>query len=348
MADKARKWTDKKLSQMEKEISDIYQKSAKDVYKKWDEYMQTTGEKIAEYQKAYDEAKKTDDKELIRRTGRKLSQVKQEQTLQSDQYKAMLDRTAKEIARVNQTALAYTNDQIPSVYAKNYAQVGEDLKKIEPLYQGANGGKSIRAIVNEDVVKRQITDGTIQTPFMRTKKFLNIPKDQRWNTKQINSSVLQGILQGEPMDKIAKRLLPVMHNNESASIRNARTLVTGAENAGRKDSYKRLSEEGIVMKKVWIATGDERTRESHLEMDGQEVDIDEPFIAINRDGTQCELDYPADPTADAEQVYNCRCSMKTHIVGFKKNDGDIEEVDYNRQGESAHERSIEAEKEKRK
>ena len=230
--------------------------------------------------------------------------------------------------------------------SKNYAQVGEDLKGLKIDFRGKSG-EGIRQLVNEDVVKRRITEGDVTTPFMRTKKFLNIPKDQRWNTKQINSSVLQGILQGEPMDKIAKRLMPIVNNNQSASIRNARTLVTGAENAGRQDSYKRLENEGIVMKKVWIATGDERTRESHLEMDGQEVDINEPFIAINRDGTQCELDYPADPTADAEQVYNCRCSMKTHIIGFKKEDGDIEEVNYNRQGESAHEASIRAEKERR-
>lgn len=344
MADKARQWTDKKLKQMERKVSDIYKKSAKDVYKKWDSFFREADSAVSEYQKAYDEAKKLGDKELMKSTGRKLNEVKTQQTLQSNQYREILDSTTRELARVNQTALAYVNDQIPSVYAKNYAQVGEDLKKIEPLYKGANGGKSVRAIVNEDVVKRRIMEGDVTTPFMRTQKFLNIPKDMRWNTKQINSSVLQGILQGEPMSKIAKRLENVMNKNESASIRNARTLVTGAENAGRQDSYKRLESEGIIMKKVWIATGDDRTRESHLVMDGQEVDIDEDFI----DGDNNHLAYPGDPTAEPETVYNCRCSMKTHIVGFKKDDGDIEEVDYNKQGESAHERSIEAEKERRK
>lgn len=344
MADKARKWTDKKLSQMEKKISDIYKEAESGITKTWNAYMKKSESVLAEYQKAYDEAKKLGDKELMKSTGKTLQQAKKEQTLYNNSYKEMIESTTKQIANANQTALAYANGQIPSVYAKNFAQVGEDLKKIEPMYQGTHGGKSIRAIVNEDVIKKKITDGTIETPFMRTKKFLNIPKDMRWNTKQINSSVLQGILQGESMDKIANRLLPVMHNNESASIRNARTLVTGAENAGRKDSYKRLEEEGIIMKKVWIATGDERTREAHLVMDGQEVDIDEPFV----DGDRNELDYPGDPTAPAETVYNCRCSMKTHIVGFKKDDGSIEEVNYNKQGESAHEKSIRAEKDKRK
>lgn len=341
--DKARKWTDKKLNQMEKEISDIYKKSAKDIYKKWDSFMKEADSAVSEYQKAYDEAKKLGDKELIKSTGRKLSEVKRQKTLQSDQYKEMLDRTTREMARVNQTALAYTNGQVPSVYAKNYAQIGEDLKKIEPQFKGATD-KSIKSIINEDVIKKRITDGTIETPFMKSQKFLNIPKDMRWNTKQINSSVLQGILQGESMDKIAQRLLPVMHNNESASIRNARTIVTGAENAGRLDSYKRLEEEGVIMKKVWIATGDDRTRESHLVMDGQEVDVDEPFI----DGDGNELDHPADPSAPAETVYNCRCSMRTHIVGFRRADGSIVEVDYeDEQGESAHEQSIREEQERR-
>ena len=322
MADAARKWTDKKLNQMERKLTNIYHKSAKDIYKNWNDFMEQANASVSGYQKAYEEAKKIGDKELIKETGQKLGIEKRKLTLQNDMYKEMLDRTTMEMARLNQTALAYVNDQIPSIYAKNYAQVGEDLKSIEPIYKSANG-RSLKAIVNEDVVKRRIKEGDVTTPFLRTKKYLNIPKDQRWNTKQINSSVLQGILNGESMDKIAKRLEPIMDRNESAAIRNARTMVTGAENAGRRDSYDRLAEEGIIMKKVWIATADDRTREWHMTMDGQEVDIDEPLV----DGNNNELDYPGDPSAEPETVYNCRCSMKTHIIGFKKDDGGIEEID---------------------
>lgn len=338
--DKARVWTDKKLSQMERKISDIYKEAQDGITQKWNAYMEKSGSAVADLQKAYDDAKKSGDKALIKSTGKKLQQAKTEQTIYSTSYKEMVEATTKQLANVNQTALAYMNGQIPSIYAKNYSQIGEDLKLIIPKFKGATE-KSVLKIVNEDVVKKMITEGDIKMPNL--KKRLSIPKDMRWNTKKINSSVLQGILQGDSMDKIAERLLPIMGNNEIASIRNARTLTTAAENSGRLDSYERLEEEGIIMKKVWIATADDRTRESHLAMDGQEVDIDEPFV----DGDNNELMYPADPTAEPETVYNCRCSMRTHIVGFKKADGDIEKIDFER-SESRHDREIQAEKENRK
>ena len=337
MADSARKWTDRKLQQMERKLSDIYKKSAKGIAKKWDEYMKESEAELSPLQRAYDEAKKSGDRDLIRETGKKLSAAKKEQTLYNTHYKDMLEETTRQLANVNQTALAYVNGEVPSVYAKNYAQVGEDLKGIDVKFQKVTGNESIHKIVNEDVVKNMITEGDIKLPNLQ--KRLSIPKDQRWNTKQINSSVLQGILQGEPMDKIAKRLEPIMNRNENAAIRNARTIVTGAENRGRTDSYRRLEKAGVVMQRVWIATGDSRTRDAHLFMDGQKVDVDEPFT----DGDGNKLDYPGDPEAPAETVYNCRCSTKSEPIGFRRADGSISYIDYEEEDESLHEKQIQKE-----
>ena len=322
---------------MERKLSDIYKKSAKGIAKKWDEYMKESEAELSPLQRAYDEAKKSGDRDLIRETGKKLSAAKKEQTLYNTHYKDMLEETTRQLANVNQTALAYVNGEVPSVYAKNYAQVGEDLKGIDVKFQKVTGNESIHKIVNEDVVKNMITEGDIKLPNLQ--KRLSIPKDQRWNTKQINSSVLQGILQGEPMDKIAKRLEPIMNRNENAAIRNARTIVTGAENRGRTDSYRRLEKAGVVMQRVWIATGDSRTRDAHLFMDGQKVDVDEPFT----DGDGNKLDYPGDPEAPAETVYNCRCSTKSEPIGFRRADGSISYIDYEEEDESLHEKQIQKE-----
>lgn len=186
-------------------------------------------------------------------------------------------------------------------------------------------------------VKRRIEEGDVRTPFMRTKKYLDIPKDQRWNTKQLNSKLLAGILNGDSIPKIAESLKDVIGNNEAAATRNARTIITGAENAGRKDSYEELEEQGVIQKKVWIATPDDRTRERHLLMDGEEVDIDERFSN--------GLMYPADPSGDASEVYNCRCTMRTHIIGFRKADGRVEKV--GQRDDIGHEAAIEKEQAKR-
>ncbi len=54
---------------------------------------------------------------------------------------------------------------------------------------------------------------------------------------------------------------------------------------------------------VWHATQDDRTRDSHAEMDGQEVAMGESFITGNGNA----LEFPGDPNGPPEEVINCRC-----------------------------------------
>lgn len=340
MADEAREWTDEKLKEMEQKISDIYSESQSDITAKWEAYMKRGEARLSKLrEKAEAEAKSGSGDTMAQKA---YESAVRNYTLKNEDYKTMVDVTTDKLAHANEIALAYSNDQLPEVYTKNWAQVGSDLSNVNLSFMEDNG-TSIKRIVNEDTIKRLIESGDVQTPFMKSPKYLNIPKDKRWNTKQINSSVLQGILQGESMKDIAKRIFPIVDRNSSAAIRNARTLVTGAENAGRNDSYKRLSDEGAVINKVWIATPDGRTRDWHLEMDGQEVPSDEYFI----DGLGNELEYPGDPGGAPESVYNCRCSMKSHIIGFRRADGSISYVDYERTEKTLHEQQIEAEKGRR-
>ena len=324
MADEARSKTDKRLERAERELTKIYQKSAKGIYSKWNKYMNDAAKKIKPLQDEYDKAKQIGDKDLIKETGFKLGQAKREITLQNEHYKSMLAETTKRLAEVNQTAVAYLNKQIPDIYALNYNAISG-----EAFDMGVQFG-----LVDAHTVKRLVIDGKIELPY----KDLDIPKDMRWNKKQLNSAVLQGILQGDSINKIAKRIVHIVDNNASAAIKNARTMVTGAECRGREDSYRELGSRGVVLKKVWIATPDNRTRESHLELDGEEVDVNEAF------SNGCM--YPGDPSGDPSEVYNCRCSIRTHIIGFRANDGSISEIDFER-GETLHDKQMEEEKERR-
>lgn len=189
-------------------------------------------------------------------------------------------------------------------------------------------------ILNPETVRKLEREGDITLP----KKKVDVPKDMRWNTKQMASKLYQGILGGDSIPKIAKSLMDVIGNNKASAVRNARTMVTGAENAGRLDSYNDLAEQGVVQKKEWIATPDDRTRESHIAVDGEERDIDKPFSN--------GLMYPGDPSGAPAEVWNCRCSMGTHIVGFRKADGSVSKVDYTAD-RTLHEDQMQAEKERR-
>ena len=122
-------------------------------------------------------------------------------------------------------------------------------------------------------------------------------------------------------------------------------MVTGAENRGRQDRYEEYEAQGVVMNKVWIATPDGRTRAWHLSMDGQEVGVDESFV----DGHGNELEYPGDPGGAPDSIYNCRCSMRSHLIGIKDSKGHTRSFrDFRAEaGESMHQRQMREEKERR-
>lgn len=188
---------------------------------------------------------------------------------------------------------------------------------------------------DEDLIAFSLIDKATVTGL---KKTVNETKDEDWNIKQLNSKLLQGILNGDPVQKIADSFLTVVGNNKASAERNARTMVTGAENKGRLDSYENLAGQGVVQKKVWIATPDDRTRESHFEIDGEEVDIDQAFSN--------GLMFPGDQSGDPSEWWNCRCSMRDHIVGFVKPDGSIKYVNGDR-GDTLHSKQMQEEKERR-
>ena len=222
----------------------------------------------------------------------------------------------------------------------------------KPTYRSAEDAITFN-IINEDMVKRLQRDGEIKLP----KKKVAIPKDKQWNKKFIHAQTLQGILEGESALDIADRIFPeimrktdftglskdeikgITKRNRDSAIRNARTMITSAENHGRLDSYNNLSDQGVVMVKVWQATPDERTRPTHIDIDGEEQDIKEPFT------NGCM--YPGDGNGPAEEVWMCRCAMGSHILGFRKANGSISKVNYKRD-ETMHDRQMAEEKQRRR
>lgn len=210
-------------------------------------------------------------------------------------------------------------------------------------------------MINEKAVERLKREGKIVLP----QKKVDIPKDRRWNEKALTSAVLKGLENGDSVKKVAKNIFPeimsktdftgktqkqiydkggIIDKNRQSAIRNARTMMTSAENSGRLDSMKELADQGVVMKKVWESTPDDRTRPSHVDIDGEEQDIDTVF------SNGCM--FPGDGKGPAEEVWMCRCAMHTHIIGFKNSKGEVSKVNYERD-RTLHDEQMEEEKARR-
>lgn len=308
MADKARKLTDQELNKLEREIYELYATASNEISAEWRKYMASHKKTLDQAYNELQEAKKSGNRDAIAEANEKYERTVKNVTLNDIRYKAMLNETTAKLANINQIALDYVNGDMPKIYTLNYNAFGDE--KID--------GYTF-TLVNERAIAELVLSNEIRLP----KKKINVPKDEAWNAKNINSQLMQGILQGESVAKIAKRLQNVTNMNKNSAIRNARTMVTGAENQGRQDSFKKAQSDGVLMKRRWVATHDERTRAWHSDLDGVEVDVDEPFQ--NDFG---DIMFPGDPTADAANVYNCRCSIRAVVKGFKWNKAEdqVEEV----------------------
>jgi hypothetical protein len=126
---------------------------------------------------------------------------------------------------------------------------------------------------------------------------------------------------GESIPKAAARVRSAMaETNLARATMIARTELIGAKNAASvrlasSIDQTSISDDGLVkddlsgddpliLFKVWVATGDERTRPTHADADGQTVPLDETFQV-----GEGELMYPGDESGPPEEVINCRCAV---------------------------------------
>jgi SPP1 gp7 family putative phage head morphogenesis protein len=121
---------------------------------------------------------------------------------------------------------------------------------------------------------------------------------------QIVAAMAEGVSAGEGIPEIAERVRHVFSVASSARATViARTEVISAYNGGQVLAAAQLPED-VVAGQEWIATRDARTRESHLEADGQVVRIGAPF-SVGGDS----LAYPGDPGGRAGNTIQCRCTV---------------------------------------
>ena len=282
------------LTEMEKYLKKMFTEAGHDLQKKFLKYTQDFQRLEAQKQAAVDNGDMTEEE---------FAEWRKNKLLYGMHWRRLIDRNTAELVKYNQTAVKYINGETPQIFASGYNSVAEQIPD-SPV-----AGFDFE-LINANTVNNLIHEEGITLP----KKKLDPEKDKQWNAKQINAQILQGIMQGESIPKMAKRMLTVANSDLAGATRTARTMHTAAQNCGRQAGYNKAAKEGAIFVKVWLAAHDDRTRSSHAEMDGQTVAYDEMFVSPSG----AELEFPGDWRAPAEEVYNCRCTMITKFQGFKK------------------------------
>lgn len=119
---------------------------------------------------------------------------------------------------------------------------------------------------------------------------------------RIIDMVDSGYRDGLGQREVAKRIfdaVPEIARTRANVI--ARTETHGAANYGATAAAR---ETGLPMMREWLSAEDHRTRQSHVDADGQKVGADEHFTVGDE-----SLMHPGDPNGSPEEVINCRCSV---------------------------------------
>ena len=304
--DYAHKMTDAELSKLERRIAKLYKEAA-------DELTDTVKAYFEQFEKRAAAMKEKLDAGEI--TEQQYKQWRLAQIGRGKRFEALRDKVAERYTDANATAVAYVNDATPGIYSmnRNYAAY-----KIEQV-----SDKADFTLWDEQTVKRLIVEQPDLMPYYPPKRALQRGIDLKYGKQQITGSVTSSILQGKSIPKIANDLQHRMQDmNRTSAIRTARTAVTGAQNAGRLDTYRAARDMGIKLKKRWLATLDGRTRHAHAVLDGQTVDVDKPFKVDGYD-----IMFPGDTSAPGYLVYNCRCTQIAEVDGEDTSSGGRRAID---------------------
>lgn len=120
-------------------------------------------------------------------------------------------------------------------------------------------------------------------------------------TEQVlRSQVLaHGVAEGESVPELRARIQRVFANlSDYRATMIARTETVGGYNQA---SFLAALDAGAT-RKTWLATADQRTRETHRQENGRSA-------AMNKRFTLTKSRWPADPTAPAAQSIQCRCAL---------------------------------------
>lgn len=307
--------TDEQLAALENRIAAEYKKAAVELQDKINAYFESF--------KSRDEETKALIGTIVNGreyTEQDYKQWRLAQMGRGERFEALRDRMAERMNHANEVAAAYINDKTAGIYALNRNYAAYTIEQ--------TAGDIGFDLWDEQTVKRLIVEQPDLMPYYPPERAVNRGIDLAWGKQQITAQVTTGILQGESIMHLADRLqnhIPDM--NRASAIRAARTAVTGAQNAGRYDSYRAAKKMGIDVQARWLATLDGRTRHTHAMMDGQVREIDEPFEV---DGQK--IMFPGCPSVGGQMVvgsliYNCRCTLIAQTKGVDMSDAKRRAID---------------------
>lgn len=292
MADAAHEAADAAVEAWKEDVAETYRQAQRDAQEALSRFLARFEEQDAKRRAKVEAGEMSREDWLAWRKGRMLT---------GQRLSSTLDQVAQAYSHANEVAVAALAGRLPEVYAENASFAAFQTCE-------ASGLDLAFSLVDAPTVQHMLTAGEalFHVPA------LDVAKDVAWNRRLMASQLTQGVLLGESIPKMARRVQSVTGSNMATATRTARTAVTGAENAGRVSSYERAKGMGIKLKQEWVAALDNRTRHSHRQLDGEKAEVGGTF------SNGCR--FPGDPQGRYAEICNCRCTLVAAVEGFETDD----------------------------
>lgn len=206
-----------------------------------------------------------------------------------DRLNKLTDKMAEKIIETNKQALNNINLLSKNVYQTCYNMTANDVG-IEPETK-AESNKEVKANTN---------------PYQTIA--IDRQKDFDQAKRSVKTVILNAIQSAVAPVTAFALLKPVFEKNLYSSNLMATQQTTILENlavyTALSDDEKLAHKRDYIWVKVWNSMHDNRVRDAHARADGQEAQLDRPFVV---DGE--ELMFPGDPNGSASNIIGCRCWM---------------------------------------
>lgn len=243
------------------------------------------------YQGAYDDVEKqikaiySDPKNLDANGNLKGAAI-----LREKRFIATQNKIAGTLSSIEGTVAKTVNDAVKETYKVNFDYGAESLGTLET---GIDFG-----MINREAVLKAATSPLALTAIEENKDAV---------LAAVKKSIISSVVSGASIDTMASRIQKDLQTNANNAVRIARTETTRVMGEARNELLQQAQDLGLHVIKVWIATNDDRTRESHVHINGEEREMDQPFSN--------GLMFPGDTsTGDPGETINCRCAMAAKTI----------------------------------
>ena len=214
------------------------------------------------------------------------------------------------IVKPIEDALEEYNKILERYIRREYKLGISEAKRLVELTVNRQANKSIfdklRKKVNIKATRNNLF-GTLDdaTEELLSKTFIASKRTLARVATDINSLITAGYTSGKGINVVAQLLQTRFNQLQTwEAKRIARTEIHNAHNNAVMKTYESLNVEYTQ----WIAADDDRTRESHIEVDREII----PMGGTYSNG----LAYPGDTSGPIEEWINCRCSNAPYVMPY--------------------------------